>query len=326
MCGLYGHMPAQRRRRLFDDAVRSWIEARGGVVSRAELLRRVEAPAIDGWIANGWLVVLFRGVYGLVGFATLRDQARWRAAVLAAGRDAALSHDSASAARGMATASWDRLHVTTPHSATRRPALGPEAATGPELVVHRTSVLGPADVGQVGIVRVTSLARTIVDWADVTTYAELREGVDRLPRFPASALRATQVRLPGRHGARRVEQLLGRDEAHTKSVMEREYLRFLRRSGLPRPDALNVVVGGCKVDALYRDAALAVELDGRAHHARRAQMREDRRRDDRLRLAGAHPFRLLWEEIAYPEEQDETAARQRALMALGAPAGGGLRR
>ena len=50
-----------------------------------------------------------------------------------------------------------------------------------------------------------------------------------------------------------------------------------------------------------------VELDSRAHHQRRREMAEDRRRDRRYRMAGWTPIRLVWEEL---EPDDSTVARE----------------
>jgi very-short-patch-repair endonuclease len=58
-----------------------------------------------------------------------------------------------------------------------------------------------------------------------------------------------------------------------------------------------------------------VELDGRAHHERRAQMRADRRGDADLQLAGLRVLRLVWEQLD-PEEAPATARLVRGFLAL----------
>lgn len=57
----------------------------------------------------------------------------------------------------------------------------------------------------------------------------------------------------------------------------------------------------------WRAARLVIELDSRAHHQRRREMAEDRRRDRRYRMAGWIPIRLMWEEL---EPDDPTVARE----------------
>ena len=289
--------------RLGTDA-RRWIEARGGVVSREELLSGgFRRRQIDGWLKGGRLVVLHRGVYAL-GHTALRDHGRWRAAVLATGAGSVLSHRSAAALHGM-LAEGTVIHVT---GAGRWRGLSGRK-------VHQTRYLDALDVTGVAHVPVTTVARTLVDLGDTETYAELRRAADALRHLDLEALQEAQERAPGRRGARRVRHLLDRDHARTKSEMEREYLRFCRATGIRRPDGLNAFVGRDKVDALYAAERVVVELDGRAHHARRAQMREDRARDARLLTAGHRPLRLVWEDVAVPEERATTAARIAGLLA-----------
>jgi very-short-patch-repair endonuclease len=82
---------------------------------------------------------------------------------------------------------------------------------------------------------------------------------------------------------------------------------------VPLPDATNVAVAGHQVDALYARQRLVVELDGRATHARRAQMRADRGRDADVQVAGHRVLRLVWEDLD-PEEAPRTRERLLALL------------
>jgi very-short-patch-repair endonuclease len=181
------------------------------------------------------------------------------------------------------------------------------------IVVHRTRHLDPVDVMHHGLLAVTRQPRTLVDLADVVSYAELRGVADGLRRLDLPALRAAQARAPNRRGAGRVARLVASDRQRTRSAFERRFLRFCAAHGLPRPDATNVVLAGHEVDALYRTAGLAVELDGRAHHERRGQMRADRRRDADLQLAGLLVLRLVWEQLHREEAPATTALVQRLL-------------
>ncbi len=55
-----------------------------------------------------------------------------------------------------------------------------------------------------------------------------------------------------------------------------------------------------------------MELDGRTHHARRARMRDDRRRDADLQLAGLRVLRLVWEQL----DRDEAPATARLVRGM----------
>lgn len=153
-----------------------------------------------------------------------------------------------------------------------------------------------------------------MDLADVSPWDELRGAVDALRWFSPAALRAAQRRAPGRRGRGAVTRLLEADEAHTKSELERRFLRLVRRHGLPRPTGLNVLVAGFKADCLYGDHRLVVELDGRACHRRRAQMAADRLRDEGYQLAGHRIQRLLWDDFHAARGHD-TAERLRRMLA-----------
>ncbi len=107
---------------------------------------------------------------------------------------------------------------------------------------------------------------------------------------PPSSARA-QRRTPGRRGRGTVQRLLEADEAHTKSELERRFLRFLRRHGLPRPDGLNVRVAGFRADCrLPRRAASSSSSTGARSTSAVAQMAADRLRDEQLPALGPpHP-------------------------------------
>lgn len=60
---------------------------------------------------------------------------------------------------------------------------------------------------------------------------------------------------------------------------------------------------------------LCVELDGRAFHARRREMRADRHRDADLQALGFRVLRLVWEDL-YDDQAVATIARLLRLMDL----------
>jgi hypothetical protein len=142
---------------------------------------------------------------------------------------------------------------------------------------------------------------------------------DGLPRLEVRAIARAQARCPKRAGAPLVSRLIEADDAHTKSEFERRFLRFTKAHGLPRPDLLNRWVAGHKADCVYRFPAgrsprgLVVELDGRAYHQRRAQMRADRHRDTDYQLAGHLILRLVWDDL-HPSEASRTSRRLRRLL------------
>lgn len=174
----------------------------------------------------------------------------------------------------------------------------------------------PTDWFVDGLFKVTSVAKTFVDLADTMTWEEYRALADRRPKLPIAEIRAAHNRNRHRAGSPLVRRLIDADDAHTKSEFERYFLRFNAEHRLQRPSALNAWVAGHKADCVYEDQKLVIELDGRAYHERRAQMRADRQRDTDYQLAGYRILRLVWDDL-HPDQAEETVARIRALLALG---------
>src|SRR3954471_3094282 len=95
-------IPTKGSPRRGEAAIAALAARQHGVVSRAQLAALgLGAGAIKHRLALGRLHPLYRGVYA-VGHRSLRPEAWWLAAVLAAGPDAGLSHRSAAALWGCA--------------------------------------------------------------------------------------------------------------------------------------------------------------------------------------------------------------------------------
>ncbi len=280
---------------------RSWAlvelaENQEGLVRHAQLVALgFTSSTIGRWLDDGRLHRRHRGVYS-VGHRLLRPRGAWMAAVWAV-PGCVLGHQSAAAFHGWVEPGALTQHVTTIRRARSRAGL----------VVHRVEVLTSRDVLRVPSLAVTTPARTIVDLATVLPYAELRAICDRVRDLDVPAIRAAQRRLPHRRGAVNVRRLCERLDAHTRSEFERRYLRFCRRHGVPLPDAVNPWVAGSLVDCRYDARRIIVELDGRAFHGRRDQMRRDRRRDRRALRAGWATVRFVWEDF-----DDDAATETRA--------------
>jgi very-short-patch-repair endonuclease len=168
---------------------------------------------------------------------------------------------------------------------------------------------------------VTTAPRTLFDLAavssaDVVEHA-LRES-EYLRLHDRLSLPDLLDRYPGRRGCRIIRECLRRraelPAGRARSWLELEFLPFLRRNGLPRPQ-LNVwlQVGGrwIQVDCLW-SGKVVVELDGFAAHGTRAAFRADRARDRKLRVAGYGATRIAPEQLE--DEPEEIAADLRALL------------
>jgi hypothetical protein len=263
-----------------------------GVVSRAQLRRaRLSTAAIDNRVKTGRLLALHRGVYA-VGHRPATNHAQAMAAVLACGPHAVLSHRSAAALWRMGVAWRTPLDVTSP-SGHRIPGV----------LAHRCRVFEATR--EFGI-PVTTPVRTLLDLAGTVDDAMLIRAVNeaRLAgRLPPHDFAALVERMP-----RRLERLLAPHGAPTRSILEDEFLRFVRRYGLPLPE-VNQRVAGHEVDMLWRPERLIVELDGRAYHDEHAFER-DRERDADLQAAGHRVVRVTWARLT------GAPAREAARLAL----------
>ncbi len=99
-------------------------------------------------------------------------------------------------------------------------------------------------------------------------------------------LSETATRHRGNRGAPALRQAAG--EPHTRSNLERCFLRFVAAHGLPQPLA-NPKIGPYTVDFFYPDHQLVIETDEDAHRSAWA-FEADRGRDRHL---AAHHYRVM---------------------------------
>lgn len=217
-------------------------------LSRDGVLRRVRA---------GRLHRIHRGVYA-VGHAGLSSRGRWKAATLALGANAVLSHQSAAELWGMLRERHGYPHVTVPGTADR--------PRRDRIVTHRSTTLTRRDTTIKDGIAVTTPSRTLKDLPQILE-----------PKLVRAARRQAEFdRLP-----------LGTEHRtdRTRSELERELLCLCRRHRIPQPE-VNVKIAGFTVDFLWRPQRLIVEVDGYGAHSGRQAFIDDRIRDARLAVAG----------------------------------------
>ena len=287
--------------------------ARGGVVSRKELLALgLTAGGIDSRVRRGALHRIFAGVYA-VGHPLLARNGWYHAAILTAGPGAVLSHHSGGAL-------WDvrrsaRLDVTVE---TRRRG-------APRLVMHE-SKLPPHHVTERDGLPVTTVARTLLDLAEVLDRPRLErvwEAADRLQVLDVRAVERVMADCPGRRGLRPLGTLLRHQCAgawDTRSDLERAFLAVCAAHGVPAP-AVNAAAGGHCVDCTWPGHRLVVEIDSWRYHRARDAFDRDRARDVDLALAGYVVARFT--DRMLDREPGRVAERVRALLRATATAPGG---
>jgi very-short-patch-repair endonuclease len=255
------------------------------VVGLDQLYRAGLTPdAVKHRVRSGRLHRIHRGVYAL-GRAELTLKGRWKAATLALGDGAALSHRSAAELWGMFAPRSGSIDVTV------RSRTGRARRAGIRL--HRSfSLTGAVTTPRDGIA-VTRPQRTLTDLRRVVAADELRD-----------AIRAAEIAgMPIGDYAKLTER--------TRSELELRFLYLVRRRRLPEPE-INVRVGPYLVDFLWRSQRLVVETDGERFHRGELAAAEDRARDDQLRAFGFEILRFGRREVM--QEPHAVAALVRARL------------
>ena len=312
-CAKRSHGERFEQRSGLDRQIAARAAAQYGVITLSQLHELgLSGAAVRHRVAAGRLHRLHAGVYA-VGHPHVTHDGWDLAAVLACGPGAGLSHRSAGARRGLRRCSRRVVDVITPRQGGRRRA-GIDAHVSPTLL--------PRDFDLVDGIRCTTVARTLLDLAAIVPRRQLERAIDRAEVLRVLDMRSIEDVLAraGRHpGAGRLRAVL-RDHAAgstlTRNGLEEAFLAICRRAGLPRP-AVNTWLAfeptGYEPDFLWRREGLIAEVDGRDVHTTRSAFEHDRRRDQRLLLAGYRVIRFTWRQVT--TEPGAVEAAMRALFA-----------
>jgi predicted transcriptional regulator of viral defense system len=257
------------------------------------------ARAIQKRARSGRLHRIHRAVYSLAPRELLSRNGRFMAAVLACGPGAVLSHRSAAALHELRATDRHGVDVTVPGRTTRRYA---------GIDVHRSTTLTAADTTVVDGIPCTTIDRTLLDLAAVVPHRAQERALDQaevIGRLNVRALQDQLERNPRAAGARRLRAALAQHDAGataTESRLEEHFLVLCRDHGLPAPETQVWLVladdeSAVRVDFLWRAQRLIVETDGRTHHRTGRAFETDRRRDQRLTLAGWRVVRITWRQV-----------------------------
>ena len=276
--------------RSWRDLVRLGRGQNGAIHGKQLRAAGLTREAIRTRVRRGRLVRVFQDVY-VMGDPELMPLALPSAVLLSLGEDAVLSHRSAAAIWGLADPDPETIHVTV---------VGRNPGPRPGVRVHRVKRLHPADATTRSNLRLTSLARTAIDFAAQAAGAERHDAFAEARakhRLTDRTLHAALDRLPRNHpGAAIVRSMLASGDAHDRSKAERVMRKLCRRAELPAP-VVNTMLHGFLVDFLWADAKLIVEVDGHGTHGTRRAFEDDRRRDQIHAAAGHVVIRLTWRQL-----------------------------
>jgi very-short-patch-repair endonuclease len=255
--------------------------------------------AIERRAESGALHRIHRGVYA-VGHLALPPLARYSAALLACGPHAVLSHRSAAAVLGLLPEEEGApIHVSL-RAGQRRHRAG--------IRVHRPRLLPSSDVRRRDGLAVTSATRTVLDLTSRLTASALEQLVAEV----LVKRMARPEELLAR-GTGRLRALVEAGPRFTRAESERRLLAIVDRANLPRPET-NVPIAGYEVDLLWREAGVAVEVDGFSTHGFRSAFEHDHRRDLAVQATGLRTVRITCHQLEH--EPLELAAAFATALAL----------
>lgn len=278
-----------------------------GRISRAQLRELgAENVAVARWIKEGYLHRVLPHVYA-VGHQARTIEADLAAALLYAAPGAALSHASAAWWLGLIEDRPSGIQVTTPRKCRSVRGLRVYDRRTRTRIVHRG-------------LATTTVAEALVDLSGTSPFWKIRKALANAEYRKVLDIAAVEAAIrAGRTDSRKLRAALAAHQpslALTKSRLEIMIVEICEQEGIPLPE-INAPVGeGWTVDALWREAKLAVELDGHGNHHTPAQLRRDRRKEMFLRTIGLTPIRYSEDQL---KERTQVVAELRLQTIPGPP-------
>jgi very-short-patch-repair endonuclease len=248
----------------------------------------ISKGTISTWLRQGFLIPGLPRVYA-VGHCAPCVEADLMAALLYAGPGAMLSHAILAWWFGLLDERPPVIDISTPRRCRSLPGIRVHAQRSCERFWHRG-------------LPVTTREQAVLDVAATMPLRTVRLVLARLDyqeRLNLPAIEAVLGR--GRPGSTRLRKALERhqpDLARTDSRFEILFIERCEQDGIQLPET-NQRIDGWKIDALWRDQRVAVELDGCRNHKSPAQVRLDRRKDLHLRSIGLSPLRYTEDQLEH---------------------------
>jgi very-short-patch-repair endonuclease len=260
-----------------------------GVVTRSQLLDLGMPPdVIQGRLKRGQLHRVAAGVYA-VGRPDIDRLGRFKAATLACGVDAQLSHRSAADLWRIRPQRGGPIDVAVPSTVDRQRH---------GIRLHRRARLGPPRF--VRGIPVGDPVSVLVDLASELAAEEMEDAVneaDRLDLIRTTDLRAAPEDRPPRPGSGRLKAILDAQTfSRAQNALERRFLALVRAAGLPAPDTQRRL-GRYRVDFFWPDLSLVVETDSLRHHRTAAEQAIDIGRDQVHARKGLRTLRFTHSQV-----------------------------
>jgi hypothetical protein len=294
-----------------DQRIAAFAAGHHAVATHAELRALgLGARAIEYRLAIGRLHRQYKAVYA-IGHPLLTREGRWRAAVLAGGTTAALSHWDAAAHWGLMPARGRLIHVSKPSLSGRDPDRS-------RIRLHRVGTLRAWECTVTDEIPSTTVARTLLDLSPHLRPRVMEDVIaqaNRLDLFDLLAVRRCLDEHPRQHGAPALRHVLdalrGTDAADLRSILEVLLLQLADDYHLPEPVA-NAQIEGFTVDFYWPAKRLIIEADSYTYHSMPSAFERDRERDQQLTLAGYTVVRFTYNQIT--RQRQAVATRIRRLL------------
>ena len=246
-------------------------------------------------VADGWIGRVAPRVYAVRG-APDTHRRRLRCGLLCLGERSWVSFEAAAALHGLDRSRPHAVEFTVERR--RRPTMMP-------FVVHSTTRLEAIDHVVVDGFRTMSATRTVFDLALAHAHPQrIEAAIDSAVRLQLSspevlAKRLAGLRGSGRWGRRLVEDMITDSGGHTH--LERRFIELVREAGLPTP-RMQVVFRAdgrhvARVDFLFDDFGVVVEVSGQKGHASPAERARDAQRRNELQDLGLRVFEYTFDDV-----------------------------
>ena len=236
------------------------------------------AESVRNHIRAGRWQVMHRGVYAAFNGTATRRAELW-GALLRAGSDAVLSHQTAAELHGLHSERSRLIHLTVPHDT------NPERCGSiPGVVIHRSRSLARTRHPALTPPR-TRVEETVLDLIQCArdfdeAYAWICRAIGRRLTTADRILAALKAR-PRSRWRHDIELALGYANSGALSGLELRYLRGVEGvHGLPvanRQVRIRQATGNRYLDNLYEEYRACVEIDGTAAHPEDEQWRDKNR-------------------------------------------------
>jgi very-short-patch-repair endonuclease len=212
-----------------------------------------------------------------------------KAATLACGPDARLSHRSAAELWRIGPTVAGPIDISVPASSRNRLA---------GIRLHRRS--RPGTTRTVKGIPVVDPVAVLIDLAAELATEEVEDAVneaDRLDLIRTAYLRAALEDQPPRPGVGRLKRILDAQTfSRAANALERRFLAIVREAGIPPPETQRRL-GPNRVDFFWPDLGFVVETDSLRHHRTAAEQAVDLGRDQAHARAGLRSLRFTHSQV-----------------------------